>query len=227
MLEVKNFSFSYEGGDKLWKPINLLFKEGQVVAIKGKNGSGKTTLLNCLCGIIPAYTGGKQEGEILFRGKPISSNPLKRTATEINILFQDPDKQIFMPTVEEEIAFGIENLCLEREQIIVSVSLVMKKLKIEHLRYSKTASLSFGQKKMVVLAALLVMSPKVILVDEFCAGMEDSSISLFAEYVLEMKKEGKLVILADHHNTFAGPADLVVNLDRYLLGNLRDFGNEE
>ncbi len=196
--------------------MNYCFEAGQIVVINGGNGSGKTTLLNSLCGIIPTAIKGKVKGEIFYLDKKISSQPLNRTASEINILFQDPDKQIFMPVVEEEIAFGPENIHLPRETIIKRIDQLLARFNIEHLRYKKTSDLSFGQKKMVALAGILSMSPKVILIDEFCAGMHEKAINLVADYVQELKHAGKLIIFAEHHHSFQALADIQLDLDNFV-----------
>ena len=219
MLEVKNLSFRYPNNENyLWLPLNFILNKGEIVLLEGGNGSGKTTLLYCLCGIIHQIITGEMEGEILYRDQSISSLSLKEMAPKINILFQEPDKQIFMPIVEDEIAFGPENMAKEREEIELRVAILLKRFRIEHLRKRATTTLSYGQKKMVVLASMLAMDPEVILIDEFTAGMEDAVIELFIDYIKELKHEGKLIILADHHSGLAKLADLQINLDelRYV-----------
>jgi len=220
MLEVRNLSFRYPNNDNfIWLPLNLLLRAGEVVVIQGSNGSGKTTLLHCLCGIIPQIITGEMKGEVLYLGESISALSLKEIAPKINILFQEPEKQIFMPVVEDEIAFGPENLALEREEILQRVNDLLKRFRIGHLRKSSTTNLSFGQKKLVVLASILAIAPEVILIDEFTAGMEDAVIDLFIEHLKELKKEGKLIILADHHSGLTELADQQINLDELRYGN--------
>lgn len=216
MLQLQDYTFSYsESSRYLWQPLNFTFEPGQIVVINGSNGSGKTTLLNSLCGIIPTAVKGKVHGQVLYLNKPLESSPLNRIAAEINILFQEPDKQIFMPVVEEEIAFGPENLRLSREVIRKRIELLLAELNIEHLRHKRTADLSFGQKKMTALAGILSMSPQVLLIDEFCAGMHDKAIKLAAAYVQKLKRSGKLIIFAEHHHSFQELADITINLDHF------------
>lgn len=214
MLRVSNLTFRYnQDSDFLWKPLDFKLEPGKALLVKGKNGSGKTTFLNCLCGIIPRVITGEMKGEINFRERPVSNLPLKEIAPEINILFQEPEKQIFMPIVEDEIVFGMENLCLGQDEIHQRLNILLKRLNIEHLRKMPTASLSFGQKKLVALASVLAISPALILIDEFSAGIEEGMITLFQDYVKELKAEGKSFVFAEHHNAFQELADLSIDMD--------------
>jgi energy-coupling factor transporter ATP-binding protein EcfA2 len=220
LLEVKNLTFRYPGNNEdLWKPLNFKAGRGELVLLKGRNGSGKTTLLNCLCGIIPQAIPGEMTGVVLYQDKPLTELSLKEIAPHINLLFQEPDKQIFMPVVEEEIVFGPENLCIEREEIGRRLEYILQRFRIGHLRQRKTAELSFGQKKLTVLAGLLAISPQVLLIDEFSAGMEENIISLFVDYLEELKKEGKLIIAAEHPVYLEQSADMIINLDEHNSKN--------
>ncbi|MBW6515006.1 MAG: energy-coupling factor ABC transporter ATP-binding protein [Candidatus Cloacimonetes bacterium] len=219
MLTLNNYTFRYPGDDKfLWQPLNFSFNRGEIILIKGSNGSGKTTLLYSLCGIIPQAISGEMKGEILFNQESVSNIPLKEIATEINILFQEPDKQIFMPFVEEEIAFGPENLALDREDIKRRIDNLLDRFDIVELRKRATASLSYGEKKLVVLAAILAISPAVILIDEFSAGIGDNMINRFVSYLRELKDEGKTIVLAEHHPAVREIAAKVIDLDALKYG---------
>lgn len=214
LLETRDFTFRYPGKKEfLWKPLNIKAGRGEIILLKGRNGSGKTTLLYSLCGIIPEAVKGDMEGEVLFKEKPLKEMTLKETAPHINMLFQEPDKQIFMPVVDEEIAFGPENLCLEREEIKRRLEHIQQKFNIGHLREKKTADLSFGQKKLVVLAGILVMDPEVLLIDEFSAGMEENVINIFVDHIRELRSEGKLIIAAEHPSYLEHVADTIIDLD--------------
>lgn len=214
MLTIHNFTFRYsKESDFLWKPLNLSLDQGQIVLLKGKNGSGKTTLLHCLCGIIPQVISGDSQGHVLYNNQKLASIPLKSIAPEINLLFQESEKQIFMPTVEEEIAFGAENICIEKDEIASRVNLLLKKFNIKHLRYEKTANLSFGQKKLVVLTSILAMSPQVLLIDEFCAGMEGIIIKIFIDYIQELRAHGHLIVIAEHETVFDKISDMTICLE--------------
>lgn len=218
LLETRDLTFRYPGKKEfLWKPLNIKAGRGEIILLKGRNGSGKTTLLNCLCGISPQGIPGEMTGEVLYQDKPLTELSLKEIAPHINMLFQEPDKQIFMPVVEEEIAFGPENLCLEREEIKRRLEYIQQRFNIGHLSEKKTADLSFGQKKLVVLAGILVMAPEVLLIDEFSAGMEENVINIFVDHIKELRSEGKLIIAAEHPAYLEHVADTIIDLDEMTV----------
>ncbi|MCB5230956.1 MAG: ABC transporter ATP-binding protein, partial [Candidatus Cloacimonas sp.] len=156
---------------------------------------------------------GHLEGEVLINGEEIKDVPLKELSSKINILFQEPDKQIFMPVVEEEIAFGLENHCLPREEMRRRIDYYLELLGIESLRKSKTNTLSFGQKKLVSFASILTLSPQIYLLDEFTAGIEGKIVNIFSKICETLKKEGKTLILIDHNPVILDFADKTIDLD--------------
>lgn len=223
MLKVNNFTFRYTAETNfLWTPLNFSISEGEIVLLRGKNGSGKTTLLHSLSGIIPQAIDGELQGEISLRGRAVSSIPLREIAPYINILFQEPDKQIFMPSVEEEIAFGPENLCVERGEIERRLIEILDRLKLTEIRNRLTAELSFGQKKLVVLAGILAMKPGIILLDELSAGLEEGLIESITLYIQELKETGSSFILSEHHPAFDNLADQLIDLDK-----MRNLGRSD
>jgi len=214
MLQVQNLSFRYtEDSNPLWEGVSFEVSKGELVVIKGVNGSGKTTLLHSICGIIPTYINGILTGNVLLNGEDISQNSLKENAQKINMLFQEPDKQIFMPIVEEEIAFGLESHLVPSDQMKEKIDHSLSLLHIEPLRKSKTSILSFGQKKLVACASILALSPQVFLIDEFSAGMEHRVVTLFSEICRSLKQEGKILVLTDHNPVILDLADRIINLD--------------
>ena len=218
MLTIKDLTFRYNPEKSyLWVPLSHTFREGDIVLIKGGNGSGKTTLLYTICGIIPRVISGEMQGEIVYNGKMVSGLPLNEIAPQINILFQEPDKQIFMPVVEEEIVFGPENLALDPHEIKMRLEKLLLRFNLTNLRKRATASLSFGQKKLVVLASILAISPAIILLDEFSAGLEEGMIVLLSNYLKELHSEGKTIILADHHPFFEDLAGTIIDLDQVRI----------
>lgn len=145
-IEIQNLSYQYPGkAEETLKGINLQVSRGEILGIVGLSGNGKSTLCYCMCGIIPRVFKGKLKGEVLLYGKPIKNMNLADIATKIGIVFQDPDSQLFSPTVEDEIAFGPENLCLEREVIGERISEALKTIAMEKHRYSNPHFLSGGQ----------------------------------------------------------------------------------
>jgi energy-coupling factor transport system ATP-binding protein len=218
MLKVRDLTFRYQGSDKpVWENINLSVERGQFAVVKGGNGTGKSTLLHCLCGIIPNAVHGNMFGEITWQNESLTGKPLKYIADKVNILFQEPDKQLFMPIVEEEIAFGPENFCLSSAEIRVRIAETLEMLGIENLRHDKTSTLSFGQKKLVALASILTISPDLLLIDEFSAGMSDSYVERMIKVFKQLSQLGKCIVFAEHDQRIIDLADVLLDLGEERL----------
>jgi energy-coupling factor transport system ATP-binding protein len=207
MIELEISRFGYLPEKPVIRDVSLLAKAGDIVAVRGKSGSGKTTLLNIICGVIPKMISGELTGKILLDNNPISNLPLPQTAPHISMLMQEPDNQIFFPTVEQELAFGPENLKLVPPEINRRITSVLDLLKISHLRFDLTNVLSFGQKKLVALASILTLSPRILLLDEVSAGLSDFHLTNVRQLIDRMAAEGKTIILADHNETMCDLAD--------------------
>ena len=117
-VEIKNLHFTYpESKKSILNGIGLKINKDEVITIVGLSGCGKSTLCYCICGIIPHVFEGDMQGEVLIFGNSTKNMKLPAISTNVGIVFQDPDTQLFSPTVEDEIAFGPENLCVERNEI--------------------------------------------------------------------------------------------------------------
>jgi len=117
-IEINNLSFKYKNTkEKILDNVNLKVNEGEILAIIGSSGCGKSTLCNCICGLIPNVYAGEYYGEVKIFGQNIKSMTLAQIATKVGIIFQNPATQLFSPTIEDELAFGPENLCVGRDEI--------------------------------------------------------------------------------------------------------------
>jgi energy-coupling factor transport system ATP-binding protein len=214
MLQLDKITFSYQ---RYAKPIlsdfSLTAKAGEIIAIKGDSGSGKTTLLNIICGVIPKMIKGDFSGKVLFNNQDISQLSLPQTAPLISLLMQEPDNQLFFPLVEQELAFGPENLKIPEAEIRQRIQSVLKKLAIEHLKHEDTNTLSFGQKKLVTFASLLTLSPAVYLLDEISAGLSEKHLEKILNLLQEISAAGKIIILADHHDDILHIAGRIFDLN--------------
>lgn len=214
MLNIRNLFFRYnEAKIPVFKDFSYSIKRGEIVSISGKNGCGKTTLLYIICGIIPTYFSGDLQGEILLDGNNIREKSFKEIALQVNMLFQNPDYQLIMPVVEEEIAFAPENYSFPKDKIIDRMEKVLDMMQISHLRYRETNTLSYGEKKLVALASVLVTSPETVLIDEFSAGISSKSIQVFKNAVKELAGEGTTFIIADHNTNLINWTERNIDLD--------------
>lgn len=162
MIEIKNLKVKYAPSEpNAVNGISLTIKEGEKIALFGDNGAGKTTLLLAIIGILPP-----SEGEIFVDGLAVEKKNLPLVRKNVGFVFQNPDDQLFMPTVAEDIAFGMKNYGEAQAEIDCKSALIMEKLGIAALKDSPVHKLSGGEKRMAALAGVLVMSPKIILLDE-------------------------------------------------------------
>ncbi|KQC07651.1 MAG: hypothetical protein APR54_05755 [Candidatus Cloacimonas sp. SDB] len=214
MLEINNLSFQYsEESSRLFQAFSFKAKCGETVLVKGSSGSGKTTLLNLLCGVIPKVIPGKLSGKITINDHDIKRQKLSELSPYISLLMQDPELQLFFPIVEQEIAFGPENFQVEPEEILSRISTALKLLGIEHLRYRETVNLSFGEKKLVALAALIALDPQIFLLDEPTAGISSQQIEYLKNVIKTLSENGKIFFIAEHQGELLDLPHLTIDLD--------------
>ncbi|MDP8267636.1 MAG: ABC transporter ATP-binding protein [Candidatus Tenebribacter davisii] len=220
MLEIKNVSFRYhETSVNLINNFTFSADNKDIIAIQGDSGSGKTTLLNIICGVIPKIFNGDLSGNIIHNEVDISNLTLPEIAPRISLLMQHPDNQLFFPTVEQELAFGPENLKIPTNDIIKRIDEVLNRLNIKDLRLKETSALSFGQKKLVSLASIITLSPDIFLLDEPFAGLSNEYIKVISTEIKTQAENGKIIFIAGHNiniNEFANKTIEMENLnERY------------
>ena len=217
MIEIKNVSFKYElQEEKTIKNLDLYVKQGEFVGIIGKNGSGKTTLCNIIRGIIPDFVQGTITGSISIDNKNINDIERGEMAELVGFVFQNPFSQIsgIKKTVFEEIAYGLENLGVPREEIRQRVTEVIKLLKIEDLQDKNPNELSGGQSQRVAIASIIVMNPKVLIFDEPTSQLDPLGTEEIFDILKLLKSQNKTIILVEHKiDLIAEYADRVVVMD--------------
>lgn len=217
MIELKNVSFKYElQEEKTIKNMDLYVKQGEFVGIIGKNGSGKTTLCNIIRGIIPDFVQGQISGDIVIDNKNIDDIKRGEMAELVGFVFQNPFSQIsgIKKTVFEEIAYGLENLGVEREEIRQRVTDVIKLLKIEDLQDKNPNELSGGQSQRVAIASIIVMNPKILIFDEPTSQLDPLGTEEIFDILKLLKSQNKTIILVEHKiDLIAEYADRVVVMD--------------
>ena len=213
LIAAKDLSFRYDKSERrLLDRVNLAVNAGEAVAVVGLSGVGKSTLCYCLSGIIPHVWQGELEGEVLLAGTPVQAMSLPQIAARLGIVFQNPDHQLFSFTVEDELAFGPENLCLSREEIAARVAAALEKVGLAHLRLANPQQLSGGQRQLVALAAVLCLQPSVFIFDEAMSQLDSEGKRRIREMILKLKTEGKAVVMIEHEPENLGVADRVLLL---------------
>lgn len=170
MIQIKEISFSYPDGNQAINKVSIHIKQGSTVAVVGANGAGKSTLLAMMVGILMA-----KEGEIEIAGIPLTKNKLEEIRKKVGFVFQNPDDQLFMSRVYDDIAFGPRNFGFNIEEIDKMTSCAIETMKIEHLVNRAPHKLSGGEKRNVAIAAVLAMDPEVLLFDEPSSYLDPKS----------------------------------------------------
>ena len=200
-FKIENVNYKYPLEDKqALKNINIEIKKGEFWAVIGKNGSGKTTFCNMLRRFVPDFYKGELTGKITLEDKELKDYSQKELVQKIGFVFQNPFTQIsgVKDTVFEEITYGLENLGLEKEEIISKVEKILKLLEIEKLRERNPYDLSGGQKQRVALASIIAMNPDILVIDEPTSQLDPKGTEDIFKIINLMANEGKTIILVEH-----------------------------
>ena len=205
VFDVQNAVYKYNAEVTALKGLSLQIARGERVAILGANGSGKSTLLRLLDGLYFA-----ESGSVSAFGTPLTEEQLQDDAfafgfrQRVALVFQNPDVQLFNPTVFDEVAFGPLQLRWPKDQIRRKVAEALDKLEITHLKDRSPHRLSGGEKKRVALASVLVLDPEVLLMDEPTAALDPKSQSMVVDFLVGWSGGAKTVITATHDLDIVG-----------------------
>lgn len=200
-LEIENLSWKYNDAEEYaLKNIHLTVPENIFLGIVGSNESGKTTLVSCMKGIIPNSYAGIFKGTVNFFGKDIKNNDSRVIAENIGMVFSDPDAQFTSMSVEEEIAFGLENIGIDEAEIQERIAWVSELTSIGDLLEKPPYDLSGGQKQRVAIASVIAMKPKIIILDEPTSMLDPKSKDDVFKLLEIMKKELKITVIVVEHN---------------------------
>lgn len=198
-IEVKSFWWKYAtSSDWVLSDINLFVQEGEFVVITGPTGAGKTTLCLAMSGLIPHHYNGTLKGKVNVFGKDTFSLDSSDMANLVGIVFQDPESQFLTMSVEDEIAFGLENLALPLEEMRERVYEAAKLVRVEDLLERAPYELSGGQKQRVAIAAALAMKPKVLILDEPTGQLDPIGKEEVVNVLQHLKKQGITIIVVEH-----------------------------
>jgi cobalt/nickel transport system ATP-binding protein len=197
IFEAKNLSYDYPGNIAALRQINFSIVPGESVALIGANGSGKSTLLKLLDGLV-----FPTDGELLAFGRPLSEKAFKEATfvsefrRRVGLVFQDPDVQLFSPTVWDEVTFGPLQLGISKDDVISRSKEVLELLNIAHLRERPSYLLSGGEKKKVSLACVLSLRPQVLLLDEPTTGLDPWSQGNLIDFLIQWADKGKSIVFS-------------------------------
>lgn len=200
IIELKNFSFRYEGSDELvLKNLDLTINEGDFIGIIGCNRAGKSTLCKCMVGILPFVMGGQWDGEIVIDGKSMNETKGANISDTIGIVFQDAESQFTQPTVEDELAFAMCNFGFERELIRERILYAANACGLMDLLDRSPFRLSGGQQQRLAVACILALQPRVLILDESTSQLDPVGRDDIFRLVGDLNKLGKTVIMVDHN----------------------------
>ncbi|MCC6500539.1 MAG: ABC transporter ATP-binding protein [Anaerolineales bacterium] len=198
-LVVENLSFRYrDRSATAIREISFEAHAGEILLIAGASGCGKTTLIRCINGLAPRSYKGEVGGQILLYGENPKDWKLSQISQKIGTVLQDPERQILGTKVVNEVAFGLENLNVAREEIIDRVDEALKFLKIFHLRERETFTLSGGEKQKVALAGVLAMRPSILLLDEPLASLDPASAQDALDTARLLADQGMTILMVEH-----------------------------
>ncbi|RDD53336.1 MAG: ATP-binding cassette domain-containing protein [Candidatus Korarchaeota archaeon NZ13-K] len=213
VIELEDVTFTYPDGTIALKNLSFFLKRGEVVAVVGENGAGKTTLCYLLSGVIPHIYGGTIRGRVSVAGVQPKDLPMRELSKKVSIVLQDPDSQIFSPTVFMEVAFGPSNLGLSKAEILESVRWALEVTGLSGLEERSPDELSGGQKQRLVLASVLAMRSEVLVLDEPTSQLDPVGVREVMGTLRELKERGATMVITTHQTEeIAEIADRVIVL---------------
>ena len=225
ILSVQNLTYYYPRNKLALEDVSLDIYPGEKVAVVGPNGAGKTTLFLHMNSTI------KSKGHIFIDGKDVADMNASQRVKEVGIMFADPDNQLFMPTVFDDVAFGPLNLGLSKEEVEKRVEEAMEMTGVTDLKNRVPHHLSLGQKKKVVLASIISMKPRILILDEPTANLDPKSKRDVADIVNKLNADGMTILISTHDvNLLSEMADKIYVLNKKIIetGTPREiFSNVE
>lgn len=211
-IELDHVQYKYEDGTFALNDVSLSLRAGEKIALLGENGSGKSSLFHILTGLLKPT-----KGSVLFEGQPLHyhAKPLRALREAIGLVFQDPDVQLFSASVEQEVAFGALNLGLSADEARMRAAAAMAQTDVSELIDRPTHFLSYGQKKRVSIADVLVMNPQCLLLDEPTAWLDPCNAIRVSELLTSLNAQGRCVVCSTHDVDWAyGFAQRVIILKK-------------
>lgn len=211
LIEARDLCYSYRNDIAALRDVNFIAGRKSRIAVIGANGAGKSTLFKHFNGILKPTS-----GEMLIRGEPITRKNIREVRKFVGIVFQNPDDQIFSPTVEQDVAFGPTNLGLDENTVGHRVDEALRLVGLEDLRERVPHHLSGGEKKRVAIAGVIAMEPQVMVMDEPTAGLDPQGVSDLISFVNTLPDKYGITVLLSTHQLDIVPemADFIYVMDR-------------
>ncbi len=216
-IAAKNLSFTYAGAEKSsMEDINISIEKGEFVILTGPSGCGKTTFCRCLNGLIPNFYSGELRGELEVNGLSVAGKSTAELATQIGFVFQNPENQLFSLSVERDVAFGLENLGVQKSEAIERVQWAMKATGISDLHNKAPYELSGGQQQRAAIAGVLAMHPSILVLDEPTSFLDPKSAVEIVQVIARLSRELSLATLLVEHrlDVVSRYADRVIVMDK-------------
>lgn len=195
-IELKNVNFSYDGKTKILENTDFTAEYGEVTLLSGHSGEGKSTLMYIVSGIIPNVNYGELSGEVLVGGESIKGRKMGDICRKVGVVLQNADEQIIQKIVEDEIAFGCENLAFPPEKIQKQIEVVCNLMKLD--TNWKCRTLSGGQKQRLITASTLAMGQKIVILDEPLANLDKDGAAMLMGTLRSLAKAGYCIIVIEH-----------------------------
>jgi energy-coupling factor transport system ATP-binding protein len=216
-IELSNLSYIYEGEtEEVLRNVSLTVRNGEFVLILGPSGCGKSTLLQLLNGTIPHALKGRLEGDAFVCGKPTLTTTIASFATEVGMVFQDPEAQIINTRVRDEVCFGLENLCRPADEILARQQEALVVVGLDGFGDRSIFDLSGGQKQRVSIAAVLAARPRLLVLDEPTANLDPAGmVEIFAVLERLNREAGTTIVMVEHRvDELADRVSRVIMMDR-------------
>jgi energy-coupling factor transporter ATP-binding protein EcfA2 len=200
LVDLRHVRFRYAGSDSYaLNDVSLSAERGEFILLVGPSGCGKSTLLRVLNGLVPHFYEGEFEGEAKVAGLDVRSTPTHVLARHVGMVFQDPENQLFLSSVEREIAFGLENLGLPRSEVRRRVREVLKEFNLESIKEKAPYELSGGQQQKVAIASVMALEPEILALDEPTANLDPLSALEVLTLVNRLVKEKSVLAFVVEH----------------------------
>ena len=200
LITFNNFHFRYKKNKEYQlNNINLKIDENKFILLCGETGSGKTTLIRSMNGLIPQFYPGYYKGNVIVNEKDTSETPIAELARDVGIVFQNPENQLIAMDVENEIAFGMENLGFPKEKMIEKLNNITRTMEIEHLLDKAPFELSGGEEQRVAIASILVLEPKILILDEPLSSLDPYMAEKIIFLLKKIQIETNTTIIISEH----------------------------